>query len=319
MKFVAFGANLARIQNAKHKSKMQKTFIFLLFIAMFFWGLSWPLSKILSSNHSPFIVAFARFALVALCLLPIIKYRHLSLKVPRSCYPRLCVNIASNALYSLVFFYAINLGNAGSAGVITTTLSPILATLLSVIIFGAKLSRIELIGLAIGLVSGIFFISGKGTIFDLFNLFFILAAFLWACVTLSVRKLPLHPLIINFYSAFFSAVLFVPFLQSADFGIFAERESLGFLLVIALLSTVFGTSIYYKGIEVVGITKSASFTLLVPFFAVLLSFVILGEMPEISTAIGGILAIIAIYLISLYNKKHWVNLGRFLRNLYKKS
>lgn len=297
---------------------MQKTFIFLLFIAMFFWGLSWPLSKLISSNHSPFIVAFGRFALVALCLLPLIKYKHLSLKIPRSCYPRLGINIASNALYSLVFFYAINLGNAGSAGVITTTLSPILATLLSVLIFGAVLSRIECIGLGIGLISGIFFISGKGTLFDSFNLFFILAAFLWACVTLSVRKLPLHPLIINFYSAFVSAFLFVPFLKSADFTIFGEAQSLGFLLIIALLSTIFGTSIYYKGIEVVGITKSASFTLLVPFFAVILSFVILGEKPELSTAIGGILAIISIYLISLYNKKHFRILGLFLRRFSRK-
>ena len=80
-----------------------------------------------------------------------------------------------------------------------------------------------------------------------------------------------------------------------------------------------GTSIYYKGIEVVGITKSASFTLLVPFFAVLLSFMILGEMPEISTAIGGILAIIAIYLISLYNKKHFRFLGLFLRKFTQKN
>ena len=282
---------------------------------MFFWGLSWPISKILSANHSPFIVAFGRFALVAVCLMPIIKYLGLSLKVPRTCFLRLGVNIASNALYSLVFFYAINLGNAGSAGVITTTLSPILATLLSVVVFGAKLSRLECIGLGIGLISGVFFIYSNGSFLNAFSLFFVLTAFLWACVTLSVRKLPLHPLVINFYSALISAVLFVPFLQSADFAIFTEGESLGMLLIIALLSTVFGTSIYYKGIEVVGITKSASFTLLVPFFAVLLSFIILGEKPEISTAIGGILAIIAIYLISLYNKKHF----RFLRRFRKKS
>ena len=280
---------------------------------MFSWGLSWPISKILSANHSPFIVAFGRFALVAVCLLPIIKYRGLSLKVPRTCFPRLGVNIASNALYSLIFFYAINLGNAGSAGVITTTLSPILATLLSVVVFGARLSRLECIGLGIGLISGVFFIYSNGSFLNAFSLFFVLTAFLWACVTLSVRKLPLHPLVINFYSALISSVLFVPFLQSADFAIFTEGESLGMLLIVALLSTVFGTSIYYKGIEVVGITKSASFTLLVPFFAVLLSFIILGEKPEISTAIGGILAIIAIYLISLYNKKHFRFLGRFLR------
>lgn len=297
---------------------MQKTFIFLLFIAMFSWGLSWPISKILSSNHSPFIVAFARFMLVAICLLPIIKYKNLSLKIPHSCFKWLGICIVANTLYSLVFFYAINLGNAGSAGVITTTFSPILATLLSVVIFRTTLSRLECVGLGIGLISGIFFAYDKGSFLNAFSLFFILTAFLWACVTLSVRKLPLHPLIINFYTSLISAILFVPFLKSADFAIFSEVQSFGFLLIIALLSTVFGTSIYYKGIEVVGITKSASFTLLVPFFAVILSLIILGEKPELSTAMGGILAIISIYLISLYNKKHFRILGLFLKRFSRK-
>lgn len=292
-------------------ANMQKTFIFLLFIAMFFWGLSWPLSKILSSNHSPFIVAFARFGLVALCLLPLIKFYHLSFKIPRDSVLALVFNVFSNALYSLVFFYAINLGNAGSAGVITTTLSPILATLLSVIVFKSILNRREAIGLFLGLISGAFFISSADSLLNSFNLFFILASFLWACVTLSVRKIALHPLIINFYSSLFSAILFLPFLKPADFTIFCETQSLGFLLVIALLSTVFGTSIYYKGIEVLGIAKSACFTLLVPFFALFLSLIILGEKPESSTIFGGILAILAIYLISLYNKKHFRFLGRF--------
>ena len=292
---------------------MQKTFIFLLFIAMFFWGLSWPLSKILSSMHSPFIVAFGRFALVAICLLPLIKYKNLSLKIPRNCLKWLCVCVFANALYSFVFFYAINLGNAGSAGVITTTLSPILATLLSVVFFRNILTYREILGLFMGLISGVFFLSGAESLLNTFNLFFIFAAFLWALVTISTRKLNLHPLILNFYTSLFSAILFVPFLSGTDFVGFADAKSLVFLAIVAIFSTIFGTSIYYQSIAVLGVMKSSCFTLLVPFFAVILSFVILGEKPELSTAIGGILAIVSIYLISLYNKNHFKFFERFFK------
>lgn len=298
---------------------MQRLFLILLFVAMFFWGLSWPTSKILSAMHSPFIVAFGRFLLVALCLLPVIKYAKLSLKIPKDCIFALIINVLSNASYSLVFFYAINLGSAGSAGIITTTLSPIIATLLSVVIFKNMLNRREMLGLFIGLISGIFFISNSQSLLNAFNLFFILAAFLWASVTLSAKKLPLNPLVLNFYSAFFSAMLFIPFVKISEFNIFYEAKSLSLLLVIAVLSTVFGTSIYYKSIYVLGVVKSSCFTLLVPLFALILSMIILGEIPEISTIIGGILAVIAIYLISLYDRRHWQFLGRFFKQKYKKD
>lgn len=290
------------------KYNTQTIFTYLLFVAMLSWGLSWPLSKILTGSHSVFIIAFGRFFLVALSLVPILLYFKLSIKISRENIPALILNIIFNALYSMIFFYALRLGDAGSAGVITTTLSPIFATLLSIIIFGNKLIKREIIGLILGLISGIFLLNlvNLESILNPFNLFFILCALLWACVTLSARKLSnnINPLVINFYSSFMSSLLFIPFLHFSDFAILKELDSMAMLLVVALFSTVFGTTIYYKGIEVLGITKSASYTLLVPFFALVLSWIILKEIPGIHTIIGGSLAICAIYLISLHNEKY---------------
>ncbi|MDE6886070.1 MAG: DMT family transporter [Helicobacteraceae bacterium] len=288
---------------------MQNVFTLLLFVAMVFWGLSWPLSKILSATHSAYIIAFGRFGLVALCLLPLLFYFKISLKIPKKNIPIMIINAISNASYSLVFFYALKLGNAGSAGVITTTLSPIIATFLAVIIFGNKLSKREIFGLLLGLMGGFFLLNlvSLQSLLNPFNLFFIFCAFLWACVSLSARKLSsnTNPLLINFYSSFISALMFIPFIKLGDLEIFRQVDSLCFLLIIAILSTVFGTTIYYKGIEVLGIIKSGAFTLLVPFFALILSYFILDEIPSFSTIFGGILAISAIYFISFYNKKHF--------------
>ena len=120
---------------------MQYLFVILLFFAMFAWGVSWPLSKILSNAHSVFGIAFMRFFLVALCITPILFYSKISIKIPKDKILTIMLNIAFNASYSLLFFYALRFGNAGSAGVITTTLAPIIATFLSVLIFKNKLIK----------------------------------------------------------------------------------------------------------------------------------------------------------------------------------
>lgn len=286
---------------------MQKIFLILLLIAMIFWGLSWPVSKILSSMHSPFDIAFWRFLLVAICILPIIFMLKIKIMIKRNEIPMLIINIIANTLYVIVFFYGLNLGNAGIAGVITITLSPIIATFLSAIIFKHRLSRLEMLGLLFGLISGFFFLhlTSIDALLNKFNLLFILAAFLWACITLSVKKISLNPLAINFYTSLFSAILLIPFISANHFNVILEPYSLALILIVAILSTALGTTIYYKSIEVLGIVKSAALTLLVPFFALLLSWAILGEVPDLNTIIGGILALIAIYLISFFDKSHF--------------
>lgn len=286
---------------------MQKIFLILLLIAMIFWGLSWPVSKILSSIHSPFDIAFWRFLLVAICILPIIFMLKIKIMIKRKEISVLIINIIANTAYTIVFFYGLNLGNAGIAGVITITLSPIIATFLSAIIFKHRLSRLEMLGLLFGLISGFFFLhlTNIDALLNKFNLLFILAAFLWACITLSVKKISLNPLATNFYTSLFSAILLIPFISANHFNVILKPYSLTLILIVAILSTALGTTIYYKSIEVLGIVKSAALTLLVPFFALLLSWVILGEVPDLNTIIGGILALIAIYLISFFDKSHF--------------
>lgn len=300
---------------------MKSVFAYLLLLAMLSWGLSWPLSKILTAAHTAPAVAFARFLLVSLFLLPLIFCLKISLKIPRKSLPALALNILFNALYSLVFFYALRLGDAGSAGVITTTLSPILATFLSLLLFKNRLNLRESFGLFVGLVSGAFLLDIFGANLGKFHLFFVLCALFWACVSLSARRLSseIHPLSINFYGSFFSLFFYLPFLNLGDLAVFAAPKSMLLLCVIALFSSVFGTSIYFKGIEVLGIVKAASYTLLVPFFALLLSWVLLGEIPTFQTILGGSLAIFAIYLISFYDDKHLKFLARILGHFLRKN
>lgn len=289
---------------------MKQLFSALLFLAMAAWGISWPLSKIMTGYLSPLELASTRFLLAAIAFLPIIFILKLSFKIPLHAIKGVSLAILFNALFAVVFFYGLSLGNAGSAGVITTTLAPIFSNFIGSIIYKTKLHKTEKIGLLIGVIGGMFLVGNLGGLTNPYNLIFLCAALLWCFVTLSTKLVAgsLNMLMLNFYSSLFIGLIFLPcfFLDSGLFGKNgAGIESLDSVFIIcaitiSIVSTTFGTSLFYKGIEVLGFNKGGSFTLLVPSFALIFSWIILGETPLWNTLIGGTLAVLAIYLINFY-------------------
>ncbi|TLD82167.1 DMT family transporter [Helicobacter sp. MIT 05-5293] len=283
----------------------------LMFVAMIFWGMSWPFSKLLTQQASPYLIAFLRFAAVSITFIPVILFLKLSFKIPKNTLKMFVSVSLFNALYSLFFFVGLGFGFAGKAGVITVTLSPILTALFAAIYYKTHLLGREKIGLLIGLILGGFLLQASSfeTLFSPFNLFFVAAATSWAILTIISRHLSehLHPIVLNFYTSLLSALWFFPVIFIQDMSILLEVKADFWLdlFIIAVLSTAIGTSIFYKGVSVLGINQGASFTLITPLSALFFSFVILGEIPQWQTLIGGTGAIIAIYFISLYQSHHF--------------
>ena len=60
----------------------------------------------------------------------------------------------------------------------------------------------------------------------------------------------------------------------------------------------FGTSIYIYTTPILGPAKSSVFIFSVPFIAVGIAYIVLGEPLEINTIIGGFLSLLAIYIVN---------------------
>jgi len=73
------------------------------------------------------------------------------------------------------------------------------------------------------------------------------------------------------------------------------------MISVSIGAMVFGTTIYFIGTTKLGSEKASAFIFTVPLTAILFSIIILDELVEMSTIVGGILAMTAVYLI---NKKH---------------
>lgn len=290
--------------------RTERFYIIAMLFAMLLWAVSWPCSKILVQQAHPYLIALMRFALVWVCIPPLMLAFRVSFRISRAQFVFVCIAGVFNALYSLLFFWGLTFGDAGRAGVITMTLSPIFGSLLSMLFGGVYVSVREKLGLILGLVSGIFLlhIESFHSLLNPFNIFFVGAALAWTLVTLVSKKALLHPLKFNCYVSCVSALLFLPYLVFGE-GIVESLEAADSVfwvcfVIVSVLSVVVATSIFYKGVEVLGVHKGGSFLLLVPVFALILSFFILGERPDVRTIIGCVLAIVAIYMLTIYKVSH---------------
>jgi drug/metabolite transporter (DMT)-like permease len=70
------------------------------------------------------------------------------------------------------------------------------------------------------------------------------------------------------------------------------------LLAVALFSTTFATSIYFVGGQKIGADKISSFVFLVPFSAIGLSALFLGEAVTVGMLAGTAMAVVAIWMLN---------------------
>ncbi|WP_299546927.1 DMT family transporter [uncultured Helicobacter sp.] len=289
-------------------------FSILLVVAMFFWGASWPSSKVLVTYTSADVVTFWRFFIALFASIPLVIILKIPLKIDSKAFKFLLAAAVFNCLYSLMFFVGLNYGSAGKGGVLVTTITPVFVYLLTFMLYriqngvNKRVKGNEALGLILGIVAGICLLDlgNLQILFSKFNVFFVLCALDWAILTLVCQRIRIHPIAINFYITLFSVALFSPIflIQPEMLEIFHfDLRFWLMLLTISVLSTAIGTSIYYMGIAQVGAEKASSYPLLVPVFALLTSYFILGEIPSLLTLVGGVIAIFATYLINLYKPK----------------
>lgn len=293
----------------------ERYLLILLIIAMFLWGSSWPSSKILTTYADASVVAFWRFFFVFLGTLFVIIALKIPLKINKSALKWVLIAAFLNALYTFIFFISLRYGFAGKGGVLVTTMIPMFSYLIFIVVLlfsknklRDKISKYELLGLFLGLLSGLCLLNLNSIdeLFGRFNILFLSCAFIWALIGVFTKKAgKIHPLSISFYINLISLLLF-------SWVLFDEKSLLVFtydfkfwanLLSVAFLSTVIGTSIYYYAIFVLGSIKANSFILITPASALICSYFLLNEKPNFITLIGCCLSILAIFFMNIYSKK----------------
>ena len=287
--------------------KEEKLFYGML-LAMLLWGGGWIALKVLTPLAPLEVITFWRFFIMLIAFVPVLMWQKKPLQFSKKSLKYATLSAVFNILFMVFAFLGIKEGLAGSGSMIITVLSPLFTFVLAAFIFKHRFSNRELLGLFIGLIGGAIMLFGKGNGFlEGGYAFYLLAALLWAAVTIVSQKAGVHvdPIQYSFIIALIGTIFLLVVTFKYDIFIVFNQ---GFLFWIALiylgvLGQTVATTIYYTASKHLGSAKSSSFMFVVPLSALFFGVTLLGEPLEVSVLLGGGLGLIAVFMISKKSKK----------------
>ncbi|MDP2077054.1 MAG: DMT family transporter [Sulfuricurvum sp.] len=272
--------------------------------SMMLWGAGWPVLKILSESVSWEVATFWRLALMTLAYLPVLWWNKKPLYLVKSAWISVTMSGLLYALFMVLSFLGVQVATAGAGGMIITTLSPVMIVLITIVFTGFRPSKQHIFGLGLGLLGGIVMIElWEGTILtNVGNLVFILAALTWSILSVLAQnsRQYLDPIRYSFFLGLIAT--FCMFIIAYGHGILSVFDQgihfWGALLYLSVMTQTVATTIYFVASGKMGSAKASSYMLLVPLFALVSSYVLLGEIPSVSLLVGGVMSIVAVYWIN---------------------
>jgi drug/metabolite transporter (DMT)-like permease len=294
-----------------------------LILTTFFWGGTFIAGKYLV-QHVPYIFAATlRFSLAFVYLFFLLRSQtQEEAKIPASFQTKVWVfllGLTGVYSYNISFFSALNHIEASRAALFVT-FSPILVALASVFLFKERLTLVRWLGILIALLGALLVIS-KGNLFNtqftqsfgMGEFWMLMAVFSWVTYSLIGKKVLGHlsPMQATTQTCGWGVLLLMTHWgfshllnhTTVDLTPLLEWKTLLSIIYLGIFGTAIGYVWYSDGIKIIGASRSAIFTNLVPVFGVLLGVLILGERPVLSSLIGGVLVIFGVFLTNRIPKK----------------
>ncbi len=272
-----------------------------LVLTTLFWGGTFIAGRALAGSVPPASAAFLRFAIatIALFFLTILADGKLSPAPRNKWIPLLFLGLTGVFSYNVFFFSGLQHITAGRASLIIA-LNPLVITIFATIFLKESLNIKQFIGILLSLTGAVFVISNGhpgsilSTNFGRGEMSILGCVLSWSAYSLIGRKVltSLTPLASVFYSSLIGTILlFFPALHDNLFCRLTSIEPHDWLSLFYLgfFGTALGFSLYYDAIRRIGATRSGIFINLVPFFSIILSWLILDETVKIEVIFGGLI------------------------------
>lgn len=268
---------------------------------MIAWGGSWVNVKVLGHYIGVYEMIFLRFSLTAISIVPImIVFKH-SFKIDLKSFILVVLTSLTLIAYMNFFYFGTKYGTASLGGAMVTTLIPIITFVLLALMRVKKVTRKDTVSLGIGAVGVLTMLHiwtfDTAHLMVIQNLYFILAAILWAVLTiLSSKSTKISPIVFTFYMYVVTVALVWLFFVKPSEIAYASFDAIFWinLLLIAFAATTFANTVYFLGVEKLGAAEVSSFVFLVPFSAILLSAMFLGEKVDVFIVLGTFLSLWAV-------------------------
>ena len=289
-----------------------------LILAHIIWGGNFVVAKITLEEFPPSSLAFLRFFLATLLLIPFFFTQSKKVKINQKDIPKLvAIGILMITLNIAFFFEGITKTTAINASVLTLII-PVLSVVLGWMFLKEKVYLINLLGIFIGLLGAVVIIQLPEIVLGNYsanevvgNSLILLASICWVGgAVISRQMLKIYPSLTVTAIAFMVGT--ITFLLPAANEYLNDplwMESISILGVfglfyMTLLSSVSAYFLFEWGLAKTAVNKANLFQYIEPFIASALAITLLGEKITIPFLAGAILITAGVYLGTLAKELH---------------
>lgn len=279
----------------------------LLALASLFWAGNMVMSRGLRADLPPVALAFWRWVIAFLCVLPL-ALPHLRSQwcVVRAAWkPVVFLGVFGVGCYNTFSYVAVQYTTATSATLLNSFI-PVATIALAFIFLGKRLSRMESIGVLVSLV-GVLTLISRGTLEALLgfslntgDLWMLLAVLAWSIYTVGLQWRPqgVHPMLLLAAFIVVGLAVMAPAYAweiASGHSINLHVGSVAGILYAGVIAAFLGFVCFNAGVVAVGPAVGSLFIHLQPVFAAILSTALLGERPYwyhfvgMTLVLGGIL------------------------------
>lgn len=286
---------------------MKKNYHFYAITTIIFWALAFVFTRLALQYFDVYTLSFLRYLAASITLLIIICF----IKINKPKKKDLPTFILSGALGFFIYVILFNKGTAlvsAATSSIVIAMVPVFTALLATFFYKEKLKiyqwfaiGIEFIGiLVLTLMNGSFSIN-EGV------LWLLIAALSLAAYNVIQRKLTktYSALESSTYSIFFATIMLCIFLpNSISKAIHTPLIQILYVLILGIFSSAIAYIAWAKAISIAEKTTYVSnYMFVTPFLTTILGFIMIDEIPDKATILGGIIILTGLFL---FNKESFL-------------
>lgn len=271
-------------------------------ITVVFWSLAYAFTKLALQQFSSYSLGFLRYLIASAAMAVMVT----AMKMKPPANKDIPLFIAAGASGFFMYMVTFNTGAAtvsSATGSVIVATAPVMTAFLASIIFHEKLKKYQWAGIAVQF-AGVVVLTLMNDVFS------VNSGLLWlfgAAVSLSIynllqRKLTktYSPLQTAAYSIFFGTALLAVFAPTAFREIKgAPPEQFLYLAVLGIFTSAVAYLTWSKAFAKAKQTSLVSnYMFLTPFLTSLFSFIIIGEIPDGATLLGGLIILVGIFVFN---------------------
>jgi drug/metabolite transporter (DMT)-like permease len=281
----------------------------LLIISVISWGFAFPIIKISLEYVPPLVIGYFRYFFASLPFLAFIFFKFKIVDIKNELMSNWKVLVALGITMVTIPNMAQNIGllyTTSSIAALIGTVAPVFTVIIAVIVLKESHNWHKVLGFIIAVTASILMVIYTGievsdaTLFGNFLIFITSVSYGISGIFSKIALMRTSPYYVTGFGMLFGSIILIPisvlFNEPLDWFVGLSITGWILLILLTLLPCMIATFFWYIVLRTYEVSKQVMFTYLIPLFAAVFAYFLLGETLSMITIFLGIIIVLGISL-----------------------